>query len=257
MKRTNTAYQPLKRDLADYQRQYLEIPYESHQVLFRKRKIKEILKKYPHQKLLEIGCGLDAIFLDVDSYSHLTVLEPCSIFYEKAIADADRAENNNIEIVNSTLEESLDQLSNKNFDFILVSSLLHEISHPEKFLKSLHQISARNTVIHINVPNGKSFHRLLGVEMGLINSEFQKSEYNIKFQQNTVFGLESLIEMTRSSGFKIIDSGSYAFKPFTHLQMQAMIDSGIMTKQMLEGFYNMEKHMPGMGSEIFVNINKA
>ena len=257
MKRTTTVFEPLKRDLSDYQRQYLEVPYESQQVLFRKRKIKEILKKYPHQKLLEIGCGLDAIFLDVDTYSHLTVLEPCNIFFEKAIADIDRAVNKNIDILNSTLEDSPDLLSKKNFDFILVSSLLHEISHTELFLKSLHEISARNTIIHINVPNGKSFHRLLGVEMGLINSEFQKSEHNIKFQQNTVFDLESLIELTRSSGFKVIECGSYAFKPFTHLQMQAMMDSGIMTREMLEGFYNMEKYMPGMGSEIFVNIRKA
>ena len=255
--KTSSSYQALKRDLADYQQQYLEVPYESHQVIFRKRKIVEILRNYPHQRLLEVGCGLDAIFLDVDSYSHLTVLEPSSMFYEKAIGDIERAKNKNIEVINFVLEESLDIISNKNFDFILVSCLLHEISHPEKFLNSLHQISVPNTVIHINVPNGKSFHRLLGVEMGLINSEFQKSEHNIKFQQNTVFGLESLIEITRSSGFKVIESGSYAFKPFTHRQMQTMIDSGIMTKEMLEGFYNMEKHVPGMGSEIFVNIIKA
>jgi len=257
MKITFPPILPLKRDLADYQRHYLEVPYEYQQVQFRKRKIKEILSKYPHHQLLEIGCGLDAIFLDISSYSQLTVLEPCSIFYNKANADIAKAKNKNIRIINSLLEESLDQLAKMNFDFILVSSLLHEIPHPEKFLSSLFQISGDNTVIHINVPNGKSFHRLLGLEMGLINSEYQKSEYNIKFQQNTVFGLESLIEITEYSGFKVIESGSYAFKPFTHLQMQKMMDAGIMTPEMLDGFYNMEKHLPGMGSEIFVNVSKA
>jgi len=215
------------------------------------------LSKNCHKKLLEIGCGLESIFLFIDSYDSLTVVEPGELFYQKAVEDAGDPGNKNIKIIKSLIEDVAHEMTAEKFDFILVSSLLHEIPHPERLLETVHQISSKDTVIHINVPNARSFHRLLAVEMGLINSEFQKSEHNIQFQQQGVFSLESLIELTERSGFKVIESGSYSFKPFTHRQMQGMIDASLLTDKMLHGFYRMEKYLPQFGSEIYVNIKKA
>jgi hypothetical protein len=92
--------------------------------------------------------------------------------------------------------------------------------------------------------------------MGLIKTEFQKSDSNIQFQQHTVFNLDLLKETVEKNGFKVIESGSYSFKPFTHQQMQNMINVNLITEQMLDGFYKMERYLPELGSEIFVNIKK-
>lgn len=246
----------MNRDLLDYQEQYANQPYEKYQVAFRKRKLIEILKRNNHDNLLEVGCGLESIFLDFDSYKNLTVIEPAQMFFEKALEDKKTAKNTNVEVFKSLLEDSLDQLKNKKFDFILVSSLLHEIPDQPKFLKTLFEIASENTVIHFNVPNASSFHRMLAVEMGLIKNEFQKSDSNIQFQQHTVFNLNLLKETVENSGFEVIDSGSFSFKPFTHQQMQNMINLNLITDLMLEGFYKMERYLPEFGSEIFVNIKK-
>ena len=55
----------MNRDLQDYQKQYASQPYEKYQVAFRKRKIAELLAKHKHDCLLEVGCGLESIFLDL------------------------------------------------------------------------------------------------------------------------------------------------------------------------------------------------
>lgn len=246
----------MNRDLLDYQEQYANQPYEKYQVAFRKRKLIELLQKYDHKELLEVGCGLESIFLDFNSYKNITVIEPAEMFYDKAITDKERALNKNITVIKALLEDTLPQLKGKKFDFILVSSLLHEIPDQPKFFKTLYEIASEGTVIHLNVPNAKSFHRLLAVEMGLIKSEFQKSDSNIQFQQHTVFDIDLLKETAENNGFEIIESGSYSFKPFTHQQMQNMINNNSITEQMLDGFYKMERYLPNVGSEIFVNIKK-
>ena len=246
----------MNRDLVDYQEQYSNQPYEKYQVAFRKQKLMNILSKYSHANLLEVGCGLESIFLDFTSYRKLTVAEPAEMFYLKALEDLKTAKNKNVALVNELLQDCQSAFENERFDFILVSSLLHEIPNQIGFFKTLNNISTSDTVIHINVPNAKSFHRLLAVEMGLIESVYEMSSSNIQFQQHEVFDLERLRELVENNGFNVIDSGSYSFKPFTHSQMQNMVDNGSITEKMLDGFFNMENYLGDIGSEIYVNIKQ-
>ena len=39
--------------------------------------------------------------------------------------------------------------------------------------------------------------------------------------------------------------------------MQDMINAGLITEQIINGFYKMERYLPNLGSEIFVNIKKT
>jgi 2-polyprenyl-3-methyl-5-hydroxy-6-metoxy-1,4-benzoquinol methylase len=244
----------MKRNLNKYEDEYINQPYEKYQVNFRKKKIIEILGNYNHKTTLEIGCGLESIFHAYNTFDKLIILEPGLKFYEKAKIDIEKNGLNNIEIFNLYLEDSLELLSNFKFDFIIISSLLHEIPNPKLFLSIIKKISNSNTVIHINVPNANSFHRLLAVEMGLINSVFELSKNNLNFQQQNVFDIKKLVNIVQDLDFKIIESFSYSFKPFTHNQMQKMLDSKLLTEEMLEGFYKLENKLPGIGSEIGINI---
>jgi len=245
------------KDFGDYQLQYQDQPYENHLIHYRKKKIAELLTRYNHRVLLEIGCGLDPIFTAIDSFEELYIVEPAELFYTKALEDVSRLEMvGRVRIFNKLFEESVLDLAGVSIDFILLSCLLHEVPDPALFLNIVYEVATQNTVVHINVPNAKSFHRLLAVEMGLISNEYQKSDRNLQFQQKSVFDIESLVKLTESAGFEVIERGSFSFKPFTHLQMENMIKAELITPQMLEGFYKMEKYLPGLGSEIFVNLRR-
>jgi hypothetical protein len=170
------------------------------------------------------------------------------------LSDRELKSHKNIKLIKGYLEDSVDELKKNSYDLILLSSLLHEIPDVELFLKGLFKLAGKDTLIHINVPNADSFHRLLALEMGLVHSQFDKSESNYEFQQNIVFNMESLKNVFINAGFRVVEEGSYSLKPFTHYQMQSMIDSGILNFSVLEGLFKMEKYISGLGSEIYINV---
>jgi len=108
--------------------------------------------------------------------------------------------------------------------------------------------------VHFNVPNVRSFHRLLALESGLIGDLFEQSETERRFQRHTRFDRERLEALLRANGFEILDSATYFVKPFTHAQMDALVQSGTCGPEVIEGLDRMTKYMPDMGCEIYANV---
>ena len=154
-------------------------------------------------------------------------------------------------------EEQVINLPNIQYDMVICNSLLHEVIEPQKLLMAIKKICNKETIIHINVPNMNSIHRLLGVEMNIIADKFEASDNNKKFQQNTNFDLGKLKYIVENNGLKVIEDGSFFVKPFSHKQMNAMIQQCIIDEKVLDGLYNITKYMPQFGSEIYVNCKVA
>ena len=225
------------RNIDKYSKDYLKLDFERIQEKYRKRKILEILNRYKPKKILEVGCGIDSI----ENYYNcdLTIIEPVKDFTKnlKAKVINDCFENVNL---------------NENFDFILVSGLLHEVSNVDKFLLHLKKI-AKNSIIHINVPNAKSFHKLLGVSSGFLNSIYEKTPTHKILQQNSVFDMDTLVKLLEKYKFEVIDKGGYFIKPFSHSQMAKILEYEIIDEKILDGLYNL-KELEEFSSEIFVNV---
>jgi len=222
-----------------------------------KKKILEILSQYKHNEIVEIGCGFSSILNDIDDFSNLYIVEPGKQFYQKALRDREEHSNKEkIHVYNNYFEDWAPGISFSAPDFIIMSCLLHEVEDTDSIFDKLGKLSNKNTITHISVPNANSFHRLLALEMGLIKSIYEKSGNQLQFEQDRIFDIERLCKIAIENGFKVIEKGSYNFKPFTHKQMQDMIDTGFITERILDGLYKMEKYVPGTGSEIFINIQK-
>ncbi len=240
------------RNIEDYSNQYIsdDISFEKYQVQYRRRKVMEQIAKYQHDSILEIGCGTEPLFKYFKDYKLMTIVEPSNEFFQIAVDKAEKSSN--IRLVNDFFEQA--QLSDNQFDLILISSLLHEVPDLENFLKIVKNKCSKETVVHINVPNSNSFHRLLAYKSGIIENPNEFSDTQIKFQVNRVFNLAILKNIVKDIGFEIIDSGSYFIKPFTHLQMKSLIENEIIDEDILDGLYNIIEYMPELGSEIFVDI---
>lgn len=243
------------RDLQAYQSNYENLPFEATQVQYRKRKINEIVTSLKPQSILEVGCGEAAFFNDCDAYTQFTVIEPAEQFYQKAKQEA--ASDERVKVVLGTVQAQVDLLQAQAYDLILMTSLLHEIEDSASLLQTIKTLCDSQTVVHINVPNAKSFHRLLALEMGLIDSIYTQSAVQKTMQQAHTFDLDALTELVKQCGFKVLDSGSFFVKPFTHQQMSSLQAQGFLTQQMLDGLYGLSQHLPDNGSEIFVNIQKG
>lgn len=237
--------------LALYEENYNMLAFEPVMIEYRRKIIIENLLKYKHCRVLEIGCGNEPLFKYFSDYSLMTVIEPCASFYKNACK---LKCNDNITVYNDFFENISEDLKQCNYDFIVISCLLHEIQDTDDFLLKLHEICNSETTVHISVPNASSFHRLLALEMGIIENLHESSTMNVLMNQK-VFSLKTLSGMLTKHQFRIIDSGSYFIKPFTHVQMQQLLDNKIISKKLLDGLHGMTKYIPDLGSEIFINCS--
>lgn len=246
------------RNLDQYQTAYGVLPFERYMVAYRRKKVLEQIEKYCHNSILEVGCGMEPLFLHFDDYERMTVVEPARMFYENAVklAEARRGDERMVEVVSGFLEQSVERLKLRSYDMIIVSSLLHEVKAPDLLLRSVGELCAKQTVVHVNVPNAHSLHRLLAMEAGIIPDIFAKSEQQVTMQQSSVFSMDSIKELAEKCGFTVIEQGTYFPKLFTHGQLQAMLDQEILGEQVIEGMYGMEKYLPAYGAELYINIRK-
>ena len=158
------------RNLDVYQENYASLPFEESQARYRKRKIVESLEKHQPRSILEIGCGLDPIFNYYGAFDHCTIIEPGDDFVRLA---RDQARTNDaIAVVHGALEENVETLLETRYDFIVLSSLLHEVSDSKRLLNATARLCSPTTIVHINVPHAHTVHRLFAMEMALIGDCF-------------------------------------------------------------------------------------
>lgn len=239
------------RDIEDYSREYRELPFEATQAQFRRRLVLEQINSNCSESVLEIGCGMHPLFTSLKSETEVVVVEPSAEFAMCARQLA--ASHSNARVIEDFIENIIDPIRLDGFDFIVLSSLLHEVESPENLLRAVLRHCNPQTVIHINVPNAYSLHRLLAVEMGLVSDVFNRSDTQQRMQQSSTFDLVGLARLLIAEGFEVVDSGSYFIKLFTHAQMQQLCDIGFLNDDHLRGFSGLIRHLPQFGSEIYVN----
>lgn len=242
------------RDLTSYVEAYKDHGFEAIQAAFRRRTVLAFLREHKARRILEVGTGLSPLFLDYTDFDLFTVVEPAEGFFQEVVKLA--GDTPNLNLIQATLEEAADELKGVHFDAVVMSSLLHEVPHPAALLLAAHGLMGPDTVLHVNVPNANSFHRLLALEAGLIKSILELSPTQIKLQQHGVFTEASLKDLLEDADFDVLHTGTLFVKPFTHGQMIQLMESGILTEAMLEGLNNMVKHLPGLGSELYLSARK-
>ncbi|MBR5419588.1 MAG: class I SAM-dependent methyltransferase [Lachnospiraceae bacterium] len=238
------------RDVDDYVKTYLETgDFEHILVRYRRRKVLEMIHKYMPASLMEIGCGMEPLGCYYQPPKHYILFEPGEAFFENAM---ERLKDLRCEL--DAFPEPFRPVPELHADMIICAGLLHELEDPWGMLQDIYDTAGEETIIHVNVPNAFSMHRVLARHMGLLKDQHELSDRNTLLQQHTVFDMDSLQSMCRFMGFNVLESGSYFLKPFTHDQMHKMIAEGVIGEAVLDGLYHMGEE--AYGCEIYVNLKK-
>lgn len=240
------------RDISKYENVYNCEICENIQVIFRRKKVIELMEKYNHRRILEIGCGNHLLFEFFQDFEEMSIVEPGKGFAENARSCKDNYPQKKINIFEDTIENIFKDIKTLNFDYIVISSLLHEIENPMELLSCVFALCSDNTVIHINVPNALSLHRLIAKEMGLIQDVHQISSLGIKLQQNNVFDLDQISQMLKESKFEVLERGTYFPKVFSYAQLEKMIKYEIIDESYFDGMYSLGEYLPDYGSELYI-----
>lgn len=243
------------RNINEYEKVYDAVPIERIQELYRKKHVIDIIKKYKHDSILEIGCGKEPLFCQFTDFETMTIVEPSKMFSDNAIKLSEGKKE--IYVINDFFENCYEDLSIKEYDVIVISALLHELENPLSFLEFVIKCCGPTTIVHINVPNADSVHRILAKEMGIIRDVHQLSDTGIRLQQNSVFDIAGLSFLTTKSGFEVIEQGSFIPKFFSYHQLSMMLDNGIIDESYFDGMDKLTSLFPNNGSEIYINVKKC
>jgi SAM-dependent methyltransferase len=139
----------------------------------------------------------------------------------------------------------------KQYDTIIMSHVLEHIENPVELLKNIYNWLSDETIFIVSVPNAKSFHRLVAVEMGLLKSEFELNERDHKLGHYRVYDFETLKTEILIAGFTILHQGGVFFKPISNDQIEKN-----WTEEMINGFYAIGKKYPELCAEIYFVLKK-
>ena len=232
-----------------YELDYANLKFENILHDYRYRKILEVIHRHPHQHILEIGSGPTPLFTKISDFEKMTVIEPGDIYFKQA--QGLRESDNRITFIHDLFENVVDQLAKESFDFIIVGGFLHEIDNANEVLQKIKNICGTHTVVHSYVPNARSFHRLLALESGIIETIYQMSENDILFNRQNIFDQKSFDQLFTNNGFVSIETGSYFIKPFNHQQMHELVSNNIVSARVMDGLDKMIRYLPEMGAELF------
>jgi SAM-dependent methyltransferase len=236
------------RDLAAYVHEYDRLPFEATQAAVRRRFVLERIALLRPSRLLEVGCGRLPLFVDLPGVA-CTVVEPAPSFAAEARARA--AGGSGLVHVHEGFLDTLEP-AQPACDVLVVACLLHEVDDPQELLAQVRRHCGPDTTVHVNVPNALSLHRLLAVAMGLIGSVTETSATQQRMQQRGIYDLARLDRELALAGFEPTAQGSYFIKPFTHAQMQRLVDDGFLDAALLHGLEGLARFLPENGSEIFM-----
>lgn len=240
----------------EYAKRYMDgFGFESVCALARQQRNVRFLEDTQPQSILEIGCGstLLAGMKGIDGLAFIkwVIVEPASQFARNAreLTSGD----DRFSVIEDYLEGAIDYLRPLvagGFDCVIVSGLVHETMSPELLLDAAISLIKPQGRALVSAPNAMSFHRLLAVESGLINSPYELSSLNRQLGHPVVFDRHSLAKLLVASGLTDLVFDGYIFKPFTNTQMATMLN--VVGDQLINGLIELGRKFPDNAAEICI-----
>tara|TARA_B100000575_G_C23125560_1_gene652059 strand:- start:823 stop:1548 length:726 start_codon:yes stop_codon:yes gene_type:complete len=168
----------------------------------------------------------------------------CSTGYSTHLLDNGE---NNIDVVEGSLNNiniSKDNFAYKNVNFIhslwenyefnkiysdiLLVDTIQMLQEKDVILNKVKQAMDSSSRFHIISPNNQSFHRLLGLEMNLINNLEDQSERDKTVSAKQDLDWDKLRKLLTDNGFNILKEEGILFKLFDNEKMSSL-DSNMVS----------------------------
>jgi 2-polyprenyl-3-methyl-5-hydroxy-6-metoxy-1,4-benzoquinol methylase len=137
------------------------------------------------------------------------------------------------------------------YDTIIMGHVLEHVYDPVNICSRIYRWLADEGVLLVSVPNAKSVHRLVAVEMGLLKNEYELNARDHELGHYRVYDMDLLKSDLIDAGFKIKESGGVFFKPLSNSQIEKN-----WSAEMIEGFYKLGNSFPEHCAEIFIVCTK-
>lgn len=204
----------------------------------RKRLYEVLAKFYVGINALELGCG------DGESTKQIltkfSTLDVVDASLEQLIAIQKQFPS--INIFHSFFE---DFEPSKKYDTIFMTHILEHLDNPEMVLQKACSCLTPDGVILISVPNALSFHRLVGVKMGLLSTPYSLNNQDILLGHRRVYDKAAMENLISMAPLSIKSFTGLMLKPISNRQIEES-----WSPDLIDAFFKLGFDFPEFCSEI-------
>lgn len=160
-----------------------------------------------------------------------------------------------VKIVNDLFEKV--ELPTK-YDNIVLTHVLEHLDDPVAVLKRINDEWLSDTGRFFLVcPNANAPSRQIAVKMGLISHNSAITPAEKEHGHNITYTLDTLERDAKAAGLKVVHRSGVFFKALANFQWDRLLQTDIISKEYLEGCYELGQQYPDLCSSIFLMCEKG
>ncbi len=202
--------------------------------------------------LLELGSfkgDFTRRFLDL--FDDVTCVEASG----EAIAEAKRKLGDRVEIVNSLFETAT---LPRRYDNIVLTHVLEHLDDPVRVLRRINdEWLADGGRFFLVCPNANAPSRQIAVKMGLISHNAAVTPAEAAHGHRCTYSLDTLERDAVAAGLKVVHRSGIFFKALANFQWDRLLQTDIVSKEYLEGCYQLGQQYPDLCSSIVLLCEKG
>lgn len=155
-----------------------------------------------------------------------------------------------VRLVRGTFEEvALD----RQFDNIVLTHVLEHLDDPVKVLRRINQewLSTSGRLFLV-CPNANAASRQIAVKMGLISHNTAVTPAEAQHGHRCTYSLDTLERDAVAAGLRVVHRSGVFFKALANFQWDRLLKTDIISKEYLEGCYQLGHHYPDLCSSILL-----
>jgi 2-polyprenyl-3-methyl-5-hydroxy-6-metoxy-1,4-benzoquinol methylase len=169
---------------------------------------------------------------------------------QDAIAQARQLLEGKVHFIHSTFENV--QLP-KRYNNIVMTHVLEHLTDPVSVLRRINtEWLAPGGRFFLVCPNANAPSRQIAVKMGLISHNSAVTSAEAEHGHRCTYSLDTLERDARKAGLNVIHRSGIFFKALANFQWDLLLKADLISKEYLEGCYQIGQHYPDLCSSIFL-----
>ena len=167
-----------------------------------------------------------------------------------AVEEARRKLGGKVEIVNALFE---DVTLPRRYGNIVLTHVLEHLDDPVRVLKRINdEWLAEGGRFFLVCPNANAPSRQIAVKMGLISHNSAVTPAEAEHGHRCTYSLDTLERDAVAAGLKVVHRSGIFFKALANFQWDRLLQTDIISKEYLEGCYQLGQQYPDLCSSIFL-----
>lgn len=172
-----------------------------------------------------------------------------------ALAEAQQRFGDKVKFVHSTFETAT--LPSR-YDNIVLTHVLEHLDDPVKVLRRVNEEWLADAGRFFLVcPNANAASRQIAVKMGLITHNAAVTSAEAEHGHQCTYSLDTLERDAVAAGLRVVHRSGIFFKALANFQWDRLLQTDIISKDYLEGCYQLGQQYPDLCSSIFLMCERG